>query len=477
MSTLYNDQPIFTQSHDKNEFVSSGTTIPVIKTLRHKFGYPAAGETKLYFGCTKDGIPVIIKQAYAVPAGNRVADNIAAYAMLEQNCGYDLVFFRQLASDFLFGTNSAATPSDHKVAFQTWMLFVEAIALNSEWRFYNFLYCLNSSATEPMSPECNELDYERLKHTALIARSMDNSTTNKKTAIRLASIDFSNPATITLQSSQIQKALACIEECEYRTNGYMYLLFNSQKLEARIIQQLQRSPEVCDAVLGKYISALKNEDYRSIETYRSFLSGTICNSSAVDKANSAVRYFANADISIRLYVELLCLCCMVDSGECHDYLCRALQEIRRNQIHRHALITFLSHNPTYYKMFMNVQVRNYANELEILSGLYECSIYANDAYYLGMMEYKEYKRFCGSDSTECLCDLALFDFDSDTDEGDEKISRFFEHANPRIRKKVKRAMKTQLTISINHKVKEAWRLLTSAIKEKYQTTSRLKKLL
>ena len=174
MSILYDNQPIFTQSHDKNEFVSSGTNIPVINILRHKFGYPASGETKLYFGCSKDGIPILIKQLYAVPVGNRVADNIVAYAMLKQNCGYDLAFFRQLASDFLFGTNSAAMPSDHEVAFQTWILFVDAIALNSEWRFYNFLYCLNSLSTEPMSPECNELDYERLKHTALIARSMDN---------------------------------------------------------------------------------------------------------------------------------------------------------------------------------------------------------------------------------------------------------------------------------------------------------------
>ena len=351
------------------------------------------------------------------------------------------------------------------------------IALNSEWRFYNFLYCLNSSATEPMSPECNELDYERLKHTALIAKSMDNSTTNKKVAIRLASIDFSQPATITLQPSQIQKALACLEECEYRTNGYVYLLFKSQKLEARITQQLQRSPEVCDAVLEKYISALKNEDYRSIDTYRAFLSGIICDFSAIEKANSTVRYFANADISIRLYVELLCLCCMVDSGDCHDYLCHALQEIRKNQNHRHALIDFLSRNPTYYKVFTNVQVKNYTNELEILSGLYEGSIYANDAYYLGIMEHKEYKKFCGSDSTDYLCDLALFDFEEDTDEGDEKISRFFEYATPKIRKKVKKTMKAQLTISINQKLKEAWQLLRSAIKEKYQTASRLKELL
>lgn len=477
MNTLYNDQPIFTQSHDKNEFASSGTNIHVINTLRHRFGYPAAGETKLYFGCSKDGIPILIKQQYAVPVGNRAADNIAAYAMLKQNCGYDSTFFRQLASDFLFGTNSAAMPTEHEIAFQTWILFVEAIALNSEWRFYNFLYCLNSSSTEPMSPECNELDYERMKHTALIARSMDNSTTNKKAAIRLASIDFSRPTTITLQPSQIQKALACLEECEYRTKGYMYLLFKSQKLEARIVQQLQRSPEVCDAVLGKYISALRNEDYRSIDTYRVFLSGTICNFSAIEKANSTVRHFANADISIRLYVELLCLCCMVDSGECHDYLCHALQEIRKNQNHRHALIDFLSRNPTYYKMFTNVQVKNYTNELEILSGLYECSIYANDAYYLGIMEYKEYKNFRGSDSTDYLCDLALFDFEGDTDEGDEKISHFFEYAAPKIRKRVKKTMKARLTISINQKLKEAWRLLRSAIKEKYQTTSRLKELL
>ena len=369
--------PIFTETHDGNQFSSSGSDfIPALKKMRNEYDYPSENKKK-FFAISQKGEPVFISQEYAPPSGGRPNDIIKVYRILNHDGDYDIIFLRQLASDFFFGTHSASMPDDKEKAFQTWVYFTEAVTMNTDWYAYNFIYNTASKGDDEISPECRAMNYKRLKYAAIISRNTENTTKNIKDVFHIAS-EFS-------------------------------------------------------------------PDFK-----------------APFKISEELLYF--------LYF------CYKDSSnvEHHEYLCRFLQELRKNQTFRHHMMEFLSNSPMYYDLFKNMEKRNYTDEIQILSGTYN-SIYINDAYYLGILQYHEYKK--NRESIEYLSELMLTDFYSDTGEGDQKITAFFARSNANISKRVKKLLKLKLKQNSNQKTRSAFSALRLTLKERHYTKCRLKKLL
>lgn len=376
---LYEKTPIFTQTHEGNEFSSSGSNIiPALKDLRNRFGYPSENEKRQFFSISKNGEALVIIQEYSSPHGGRPNDILNVHRILKQDGDYDPVFLCQLVSDFLFLTHSARMPADKVKAFQTWVYFTEAVKLNPEWYAYNFIYEVGSKGNDEIIHECRSMNYERLKYAAIISRNMENTNRNIREAFHIAS---------------------------------------------------------------HFIASNFNVPF---------------------KIGSELMYF-------------LYFCSTDSSTEHHDYLCSFLQELRKNQTFRHHIMEFLSNAPIYYDLFKNMNNRSFTDEIGILSDDYINSIYINDAYYLGIIEYQEYKKHRESASIEYLSELLLTDFYSD--EGDKRITSFFAKSKANISKKVKQLLKLKLKRNSDQKARSAFSALRYALKEKHQNKKRLKKLI
>lgn len=179
----------------------------------------------------------------------------------------------------------------------------------------------------------------------------------------------------------------------------------------------------------------------------------------------------NSDMMYFLY-----FCSKDSSSELHDYLCHFFQEVRKSQVFRHKLMKFMDNAPVYYHLFEDMENRFYIEEIRLLRGEYEKTFYINDAYYLGMTDNKEYRKYCGTTSIEYLTELLLTDFYADTEESDKKITAFFAKSKASISKKAKRLMKFKIKQDSDQKTRLAFAALRIALKESHQVKTRLKKL-
>lgn len=475
------DTPIFTQSHSTGEFVSNGSVnMPVLKTMRTKYGYPNAHEkTKMYFGFTEDSIPVFIVQKYAPPAGGRSADEISVFRIKEPDgkCCYDSKFLGQLASDFLFETSSAETPVNVDLAVTTFMAFANAVSLNKEWRCHGFVHMLGSRPTEAPVSECrNGLTFEQLRNAAVISRNMDNSNYGISCALKMASMDFSRPETVMLETDELKQMLSSLEDSEYKKDGYLYLL-KQDDADPEIFENLKNSPEAYDMIFTRYLKALKNNDAYELKKYHNYLPEVIRRTS-MPQIRDTVNIMKNRELSFMQFVELMFLCSMTtDCEECRDYLSENVRIMRSDTDTRHRMMLYVNRNTDCIKLLSNVHVRGYEAESALLRGEIQNDQYIDDYYYLCLISKKEYRAYNRSGIADGICCLAMADFDEKTDEKDAKIADFLKHDNGRIGKKVKKMLKDKAEKDVDEKIKTALIQLKRALKEKRSKKRRLRHII
>ena len=471
------DNPIFTQTHKKNEFLNSGQKTPVIEAIRHKCGYPAPGENRLYFGISKDGCPIGIVQSYAEPYGNRSADEISVFCMKEQNCEYDLEYFQELASDFLFGTCSAQIPYDLCTAIQTWILFVKAVSLNPSWRSYNFFIHATANPIDSIHKICVALDYESLKRTACISRDMVISTNSKLKAIQLATIDFTHPSKEYHNLHDIHNALNHLNECNYKTQGYLYLISRHHVLDETIVNYLRSNHDAQDILLDHYINALCANDVQGFIIYRSLMHDSTFRPRNLKHIENRILPLVQAGTAnFEIHLELLFLCSMFNYGLYSDYVRMSMHNIRTDQLLRHQFLLFLHNHTEYHKILAHVECKGYSDEVDMIKGKY-ATPYIHDAYYLRLIGHKQYMRYHNSESVDYLSDLALYDFKCSKANSDDTIYEFFDYANARIRTKVKSAFKRKALAETNDEICSIFKSLKLALKKKIEVLSHLKSVL
>ena len=138
-----------------------------------------------------------------------------------------------------------------------------------------------------------------------------------------------------------------------------------------------------------------------------------------------------------MHLELLLLCsASCDDRDAQAYLQSCMDMIRSSQRIRHQLLMTLKENEALQKRFADeFTCIGYEAEIALLRGEYTIH-YIHDAYYLGLVKSSDYLPFYQEMCVQPLSDLLWNDFQS---ESYGNIRNIYDHANWRIRRKVKRA--------------------------------------
>lgn len=488
MDRSYFGEMIFQQNHRNNEFHNEGKAPLVLPAIRQKYGFPAKGETRYYFAISQSGEAIVIQQDYASPSNGRIADEISVYRLMRtRRAGYDKRFFQELASDFLFKTHSAEFPANETIAIQTWSLFTEAITKNPDWHAEQFFVPAKPSANQHLrSAEiteilkyreiCCDLTEQLLMWAAYISRSLNNSTNSKIRAIQLATIDFDHPASIRYSAEEIRSALNCLPDCPYKALGLLYLFTQQQPLTESEIDYLQSSSVVQRALVEKYLNALYHADIEEIDNLCPLLSSAMLPS--VILSNTGLTRVVHALLdkgadNPRMRLELLLLCSAIwDDRDAQAYLQSCMDMIRCVPKIRHQLLLTLKENEALQKRFDEFTCIGYEAETALLRGEHD-NAYIHDAYYLGLVCSSDYLPIYQKACVQPLSDLLWNDFQN---ESYGNIQNFYDHANWRIRRKVKRAFQKRVFADANRRIRRALQSLCRALAEKRSCKKKLKQI-
>lgn len=490
MDRSYFGEMIFQQNHRNNEFHNAGKAPLVLPAIRQKYGFPAKGETRFYFAISQSGEAIVIQQDYALPSNGRISDEISVYRLMRtRRAGYDKRFFQELASDFLFKTHSAEFPANETIAIQTWSLFTEAITKNPDWHAEQFFVPAKPSANQHLrSAEiteilkyreiCCSLTEQSLMWAAYISRSLNNSTNSKIQAIQLATIDFDHPASIRYSAEEIRSALNCLPDCPYKALGLLYLFTQQQPLTESEIDYLQSSSVVQRALVEKYLSALCDANTKEIDNLCPLLSSAMLPSVILSNTGLTRVVHALLDKGFsnpRMHLELLLLCSAIwDDRDAQAYLQSCMDMIRSSQRIRHQLLLTLKENEALQKRFADeFTCIGYEAETALLRGEYTIH-YIHDAYYLGLVKSSDYLPFYQEMCVQPLSDLLWNDFQKNESYGN--IRNFYDHANWRIRRKVKRTFQKRVFSDANRSIKRALQSLCCALAEKRDCKKKLKQI-
>ena len=489
MDRFYFGEMIFQQSHRNNEFHNEGKAPLVLPAIRQKYGFPAKGETRLYFAISQSGEAIVIQQDYAPPSNGRIADEISVYRLMRtRQAGYDKRFFQELASDLLFKTHSAEFPANEAIAIQTWILFTEAVTKNPDWHAEQFFVPAKPSANQHLrSAEiteilkyrdiCCDLTEQLLMWAAYISRSLNNSTNSKIRAIQLATIDFDHPASIRYSAEEIRSALNCLPDCPYKAKGLLYLFTQQQPLTESEIDYLQSSSVVQRALVEKYLSALCDANTKEIDNLCPLLSSAMLPSVILSNTGLTRVVHALLDKGFsnpRMHLELLLLCSAIwDDRDAQAYLQSCMDMIRSSQRIRHQLLITLKENEALQKRFADeFTCIGYEAETALLRGEYTIH-YIHDAYYLGLVKSSDYLPFYQEMCVQPLSDLLWNDFQN---ESYGNIRNFYGHANWRIRRKVKHTFQKMVFSHSDRSIKRALQSLCRALAEKRSCKKKLKQI-
>lgn len=489
MNNSYFGEMIFQQNHRNNEFHNAGKAPLVLPAIRQKYGFPAKGETKFYFAISQSGEAIVIQQDYAPPSNGRIADEISVYRLMRtRRADYDKRFFQELASDFLFKTHSAEFPANETIAIQTWSLFTEAITKNPDWHAEQFFVPAKPSANQHLrSAEiteilkyreiCCSLTEQSLMWAAYISRSLNNSTNSKIQAIQLATIDFDHPASIRYNAEEIRSALNCLPDCPYKAKGLLYLFTQQQPLTENEIEYLRSSSVVQRALVEKYLSALHDADTEEIDNLCPLLSSAML--ANVIPSNAGLTRVVHALLdkgasNPRMHLELLLLCSAIwDDRDAQAYLQSCMDMIRCDPKIRHQLLLTLKENEALQKRFADgFTCIGYEAEAALLRGEGD-NVYIHDAYYLGLVCSSDYLPIYQKTCVQPLSDLLWNDFQN---ESYGNIRNFYDHANWRIRRKVKRAFQKRVFSDANRRIRRALQSLCRALAEKKSCRKKLKQI-
>ena len=487
MDRSYFGEIIFQQNHRNNEFHNEGKAPLVLPAIRKTYGFPAKGETRFYFAISQSGEAIVIQQDYAPPSNGRIADEISVYRLMRTRQDYDRRFLQELASDFLFGTHSAEFPAD-AAATQTWILFTEAVTKNPDWHAEQFFVPAKPSANQHLrSAEiteilkyreiCCALTEQSLMWAAYISRSLNNSTNSKIQAIQLATIDFEHPARIRHSVEEIRSALNCLPDCPYKAQGLLYLFTQQQPLTEDEIEYLRSSSAVQTALIETYLSALYDADVEEIDNLCPLLSSAVLPNVILSNTGLTRMVHALLDKGAdnpRMHLELLLLCSAIwDDRDAQAYLQSCMDMIRSVPKIRHQLLLTLKENEALQKRFADgFACIGYEAEAAMLRGEYD-NIYIHDAYYLGLVCSSDYLPIYQKTCVQPLSDLLWNDFQN---ESYGNIQNFYDHANWRIRRKVKRTFQKRVFADANRRIRRALQSLCRALAEKRSCKKKLKQI-
>ncbi|MEE1397944.1 hypothetical protein [Ruminococcus sp.] len=490
MDRSYFGEMIFQQNHRNNEFHNEGKAPLVLPAIRQKYGFPAKGETRFYFAISQSGEAIVIQQDYAPPSNGRISDEISVYRLMRtRRADYDKRFFQELASDFLFKTHSAEFPANEAIAIQTWSLFTEAITKNPDWHAEQFFVPAKPSANQHLrSAEiteilkyreiCCSLTEQSLMWAAYISRSLNNSTNSKIQAILLATIDFDHPASIRYSAEEIRSALNCLPDCPYKAKGLLYLFTQQQPLTEDEIDCFRNAPAVQKELIEKYLNALYHADIEEIDNLCPLLSSAMLPSVILSNTGLTRVVHALLDKGFsnpRMHLELLLLCSAIwDDRDAQAYLQSCMDMIRSSQRIRHQLLMTLKENEALQKRFADeFTCIGYEAETALLRGEYTIH-YIHDAYYLGLVKSSDYLPFYQEMCVQPLSDLLWNDFQKNESYGN--IRNFYDHANWRIRRKVKRAFQKRVFSHAENSITQALQSLCCALAEKKSYRKKLKQI-
>ncbi|MDO4864296.1 MAG: hypothetical protein Q4A05_09025 [Ruminococcus sp.] len=479
--------PILIEDHKNNEFrcQGDGENIPVRITIRSKEGYPAPNECNCFLGISKDKQPLYLIQKYDRPVGNRPADTMTAFRIFKRGNEYDLKLFRQLCSDLFFETTSAESVSyPSSLTVNTWALFTEALRLDRCHCPYNFYHKIGQKAKGSIDPSCENLDYPGFCRAVRIFSGTSNSTANKKAAIRLATLNFDAPETITDSTADIRNALSTLERCEYKTKGYLFLLTQRQANDKDITNYLGTSADTDESMFNLYIRALRSEDENYLEMLRPMVRQPAA-PEAMLTAKEAVcgMIVRNKPVSDVVRFNLLYMCSLIDDPRCQEYLRSFFAQIRSDQLFRHDTLEAIYNKNSKFNLsgiFRQLGGKAYREEAALLSGDPDnCGYYVHDLFYLGFISNKDYGKHKGSDSIKYLCDFALADFElaESNERCERRVEDFFGNLSGSTKRRVRKEFKGKVIGPINTKLKEAFAAVGSNLMNRIKTAIRIRQFI
>ena len=485
---MYNQigNPILIEDHKENKFNCSGDSgnFPVIRVIRSVEGYPVKDMDNVYLAMSKSNEPVYLVQKYDEPFGGRPADVLTISPITATGADLDLSLFRSWCSDILFGTKSAEIRTLSTGAINTWVKFSGILKLSPRILPYNFYQKLSRTAKDKIVSECERIDPESFERALRIFNGMSNCLANIRFALRLATLDFDNPDTINVNSTDILNVLKSMDRCEYKTKGYHYLLENCRTDKKIILEYLGGNQTGDTKLLNLYIKALRNEDKTSLEMLRPYISRPkddkelFLVKKAAELISDKVR---SASLAVQFHQ--LYLYSIIDDTDFKEQLRSFYMRVRSNQVFRHEVIEEVygkDDKPALFDIFRRLDNSAYREEIALLSGKREeCYHYIHDLYYLGFIDNKQYKAFRCTESVEYLCGLAYNDFiSSEKNEASQKrVEDFFAGVHGVFGRKLRKAFKEEAVGPIDKNIKAAYESIKENLKNKIRTVHRIKQFI
>ena len=251
-----------------------------------------------------------------------------------------------------------------------------------------------------------------------------------------------------------------------------------QPLTEDEIDCFRNAPAVQKELIEKYLNALYHANIEEIDNLCPLLSSAMLPSVILSNTGLTRVVHALLDKGFsnpRMHLELLLLCSAIwDDRDAQAYLQSCMDMIRSSQRIRHQLLMTLKENEALQKRFADeFTCIGYEAETALLRGEYTIH-YIHDAYYLGLVKSSDYLPFYQEMCVQPLSDLLWNDFQKNESYGN--IRNFYDHANWRIRRKVKRAFQKRVFSHAENSITQALQSLCCALAEKKSYRKKLKQI-
>jgi hypothetical protein len=478
---------ITVQNHENNQFNTQGKNVSIISTFRNKFGYPPPHKTRCFLAVSNNNeVPLFIVQKYSQPISNRPADEVEVYEIYTtveiKESDIDTSFLKQLVSDLLFNTNSAASNS-LKSVIKTWIYFINIAKYNKKLSLNEFIYKIGNKATDNVYEVVRDSleTVEQIVRSFYIMNFLKNTTNARIKSIEISCLNFDGNDNCTfldsLDSSDILSALYNLPDDKFKGNVYMYLALKMNISNDVINDYIFNHPESQTIMFQKYIYSIRENNIETATRYRSYLNFYDPQNflESTEEINDIIPDTLEiSDMTPEILIVCLTFC--KSNDRCNEFIDEFTKELKYNQKYRHDFMMQMYETEYDYDTFKIILYKeDMSSELGLIISKYNYK-YIHDAFYLGFISYDQLNDKINDFDANCrsLVELALESYKS----GDEYLKNFLKSKNTpeEIKKVVSEELKFNVIETINKKIRDCFIEIVKLYKEKIETIHKIRQL-
>lgn len=460
------------QNHRNNQFNTKGEKLTVLTTFRNIYGYPSEYETRYFLAVSDRNTPVFIVQEYEQPIEKRPADIVKVYEISSEIVNQPNIYIlRQFVSDLLFGTHSTKLNADPNVLIQTWVLFIEIAKCNKKIRLNECIHKLGGDASEDVHEVCQSLNEDEITIAFYIMNSLHNTTNDRIKAFEIARLNFDKQ--VKFSSAELLSALQSLPECDFKIKGFSYLAKTDNT--TAVTEYIMNNSNIQQSIFENYIQSIYLNNTEDAQKCRLNLNPyNIFNITIPDEQIIAI-IPSSLYLPFDIMIEILIVCLIFYSNECCTYFINAVKkELRVNQTFRHSLMMYIHNSKQKNDMLQFLLDKHkISNQLSLFTPNYN-NEYIHDAYFLGFIQYTQYKR--ASNDFDKNCDILIELATASYENNDGYLKNFINSASHKIRKCVLTELKYNVVSSINNEIHNCFKKLFSLYKKKFAISRNIRKM-